>query len=301
MRMEKGIIVGAGLGLVLLAVAGPAAADNYHYHELITPDATSRYTAWTGYPEHAATMDPAYDPAALGLTLLPPDSEGRVVVAGSESSTAGNNAFCKAGDCGSSWVDFLTWQHTFDGLPHAEAIRWVRFEIKFYQERDCGSSGSGCSGHHDKDKHDDHEHEKDSGNPPASYSFSDLLDFSDIDLDSPDTPLESQLAGAGVTDELRDRSPSSGPLHRLDYKKFSYAGLPISVYLDADLVFAGQPFAFDVTLSSSTGKFCVASSEFIVDYIPSPVPEPATLAAHGVRPRRPGPPSPASLNSFHYA
>ena len=234
-------MLGGVAGLLLLAT--PAAADNYHYHELITKNLTSRYTAWTGYPEHQASMAPAYDPAALGLTVLHPDSEGHGEIAGSVAvSASGNSAFCASGAC-ASWGTEFTWQHTFAGLPDAERIRWVRFEIDLYEESG-GCSGSGCGGHDkDKDKHDADEHHKDSsGSPPAAYTLSGLIDFSALDLDHPSTQMEQDLAAAGVTDELRSKTENDGSVH-LDYKEFSFAGLPISDYLDAAFVFDGQnPF-----------------------------------------------------------
>jgi len=129
---------------LIVAMAGNAYADNYHYHELITDSTTEYGTEWTGYPEHSDTPPAgydAYDPDALGLSTSQRTLAGkdREVVDSSYyyDGSAGNSDFDAA-----DWATNLTWEHQFNEDPLAEKIRWVKFEFDLLFKDDDGTVDS---------------------------------------------------------------------------------------------------------------------------------------------------------------
>jgi len=249
----------AGLaGVLLLACATTAMADNYHYHEVITASGTDWRTEWTGYPHHAgvpAGYD-AYDPAALGRSMVDvvyKDGEFKSgVVAGSQGSTGGNPDFAPK-----QWTDTsLTWTHHFNEDPNAEKIRWVKFEFDIDVTQADGTVNPFTITNYD----------------PAWDSAADWA------------YAQSQPDKYG---ELETKN-GHGDTIVYKYRLFDFSGLPIADYIDVDIFLPGGTNEVGVTFSSiaygNGVSFTVNRSEFIVDYVPvggTPVPEPTTMLLFG--------------------
>jgi len=252
MNTKRGILLAAAVVSAFL-LASTAYADNYHFHDLLTGQSNTYWTEWTGYPQHTV-QDPAYDPVALGLDLVDikvnKHGETTGIVDGSQGNKAGNPDFSPTIQTSS-----LTWTHYLNEMPEAQAVRWLRLDIKADL---C--DGNGCSSSVDI----------------ANYADEMEENAWDFETD-PNKYMEIKV---------KDKKKGGDITYRM--KLFDFSGLPIEDYAAIDVGIFDQDSSGDYYLQVSFSAACdfsIKSSEMIVDYIPetgsAPVPEPGTLLLLG--------------------